>query len=275
MRYNPAYAIPINEEVRGKKHKLPYIPSKEEIVKLLCYVQDVRIGFSIYVSCFQGLRLGELISLKWKNVNLEHGELKIVDGKNPRRRKSGYGKDRIVPINNMFLDIWKAWQAMNPEEKYVIPDVSDNGMRAPHSTLLRRFQKRLFTYLDSAGLLKVESYQSNGTPRYNYHFHTFRHVCGANLRRAGMSIENVRDFLGHADIDTTQIYTELTKDDVKEASHIAYAYPKSRLGIQKMPEIQVSLDKDTMLLEKEIIEKKLELAKLQMMGVAYASTQEY
>ena len=130
-RINPAYLMPVNYDVPGKKKKLPALPSKEEILKLLSYVQDVRIGFTIFTCCFQGLRLGEVIRLEWKDVNLAHGELKVVDGKNPRRRKSGYGKDRIVPINDMFLDLWKAWKAMNMEEKYVIPDVSHNGKRAP------------------------------------------------------------------------------------------------------------------------------------------------
>ncbi|MFW5852586.1 MAG: tyrosine-type recombinase/integrase [Nanoarchaeota archaeon] len=218
-------------------------------------MQDVRIGFTIYACCFQGLRLGEVISLKCKDVDLRYGELKVVDGKNPRRRKSGYGKDRIVPINKMFIPIWKAWEAMNAGETYVIPDVSHNGKRAPEKTLLRRFQKRLQVYLKKADLLEVDFVQSNGVERYNYHFHTFRHVCGANLRRAGMALENIRDFLGHADVISTQIYTELTKEDIKEASHIAYAYPKSHLGMQKIPQVEVTVDRETMMLQKEILDK--------------------
>ncbi|MFP4400394.1 MAG: tyrosine-type recombinase/integrase [Candidatus Woesearchaeota archaeon] len=272
MGINPAYLVPVNDEVNAKKKKLPSIPSKEEILKLLAYVQDVRIGFTIFTCSFQGLRLGEVISLKWKDVNLQHGELKVVDGKNPRRFKSGYGKDRIVPINNMFLDIWKAWRAMNPEEEYVIPDVSDNGKRAPDKTLLRRFQKRLYVYLEKAELLEVESVQANKTPRYNYHFHTFRHVCGANLRRAGMTLENIRDFLGHADVDSTQIYTELTKEDIKEASHVAYAYPKTHLGMNRVPTEKMQADKETLQLQKEILEKQLELAKLQQMNEGFNLT---
>ncbi len=92
--------------------------------------------------------------------------------------------------------------------------------------------------------------------------HSFRHVCGTNLRRAGMKIEDLRDFLGHDDIETTQVYCELTKDDLREASHVAYAYPKSHLSLPKQ-QVKVSFDKNTMQLQKEILEKQLELAKLQ------------
>jgi integrase/recombinase XerD len=249
----------------GKK-KLPYVPSKEDILELLSYVEDIRLGFCIFAGCFQGLRIGELIGLKWCDVDLVHGELKVLDGKNTRRYKSGYGKDRIVPINDMFLKTWKVWRLMNPEQEYVIPGDDRFGIRPTDTSLKRHFQKKLTRTLEKANLLEVDYYQKNGTPRYKYHMHSFRHVCGTNLRRAGMKIEDVRDFLGHDDVETTQIYTELTKEDLKETSHMAYAYPKSNLGMRKMPQIEVTYDKETLKLQKEIIEKQLELARLHMLG---------
>ncbi len=249
----------------GKK-KLPYVPSKPELLKLMAYVDDPNLGFIIFAGCFQGLRIGEIINLAWSDVDLIHGELRVVDGKNTRRYKSGYGRDRMVPINEMFLKHWKAWRLMNPEQSHVIADDDRYGVRAPNKTLIRRFQQKLWDALKKAELLEVDFYQKNGTPRYKFHMHSFRHVCGTNLRRAGMKIEDIRDFLGHEDIETTQVYTELTRDDLREASNIAYAYPKSHLGMQKMPRMEVSIDKDTLRLQKEIIEKQLELARLQMTG---------
>jgi integrase/recombinase XerD len=251
----------------GKK-KLPYVPSKEHILELLSYVDDIRLGFCIFAGCFQGLRIGEIIGLKWCDVDLVHGELKVLDGKNTRRYKSGYGKDRIVPINDMFLKIWKTWRLMNPEQEYVIAGDDRFGVRPADKSLIRQFQSKLSNSLKKANLLEVDYYQSNGVPRYKYHMHSFRHVCGTNLRRAGMKIEDVRDFLGHDDIETTQVYTELTKDDLREVSNIAYAYPKSNLGMQKMPQVEIAYDKETLQLQKEIIEKQLELARLSMLGTA-------
>jgi len=251
----------------GKK-KLPYVPSKEHVLELLSYVDDVRLGFCIFAGSFQGLRIGEIIGLKWCDVDLVHGELKVLDGKNTRRYKSGYGKDRIVPINDMFLKTWKVWRLMNPEQEYVIAGDDRFGVRPTNKSLIRQFQSKLSNALEKSKLLEVDYYQSNGVPRYKYHMHSFRHVCGTNLRRAGMKIEDVRDFLGHDDIETTQVYTELTKDDLREISNIAYAYPKSNLGLQKMPQVEISYDKETLQLQKEIIEKQLELARLSMLGTS-------
>ena len=250
----------------GKK-KLPYVPSKEELLKLLAYVDDSRLGFCIYVGCFQGLRIGEIMNLRWSEVDLVNGELRVLDGKNTRRYKSGYGKDRIVPINDMFLPLWKAWRLMNPEQDYIIHGDDRFGIRATPKALIRQFQGKLASVLKKADMLDVDYYQIDGKPRYKYHTHSFRHVCGTNLRRAGMKIEDVRDFLGHEDIETTMVYAELTKDDLREVSHVAYAYPKSNLGLRKTQQVEVSVDKETLLLQKEIIEKQLELAKLQMTGM--------
>jgi len=264
MAMNPSHLKQTETKLTSGKKKLPYVPTKEELLKLMAYVDDVRLGFSIFVGCFQGLRIGEIVNLQWCNIDLVNGELRVLDGKNTRRYKSGYGKDRIVPINDMFMNIWKAWRALNPTDDYVLPDKSWHGIRAPNKTLIRRFQQKLWDALKKSEMLEVDFYQKNGSPRYKFHTHSFRHVCGTNLRRAGMRIDDIRDFLGHEDIDTTQIYTELTKDDLREVSHVAYAYPKSNLGMQKMPRVEVTMDKETLILQKDIIEKQLELAKLQM-----------
>ncbi len=203
----------------GKK-KLPYVPSKHQLLKLLAYVDDVRLGFVIFAGCFQGLRIGEIIRLKWCDVDLVHGELRVLDGKNTRRYKSGYGKDRIVPINEMFMKHWKAWRLMNPEQDYVISGDDRFGVRADHKHLIRQFQKKLWDALEKSDLLEVDFYQKNGSPRYKFHMHSMRHVCGTNLRRAGMKIEDIRDFLGHEDIETTQVYCELTKEDLRDSNYV-------------------------------------------------------
>ena len=97
-----------------------------------------------------------------------------------------------------------------------------------------------------------------------------------------MKLEDIRDFLGHDDIISTEVYTELTKEDIREMSHIAYAYPKSYLGMQKTPKIEVTLNTEALILQKEILEKQLELAKIKMNeGYTkmeeeyYASTPQY
>lgn len=51
----------------GKK-KLPYVLSKQQLLHLLTFVKDVRFVMIIFIGCFQGLRIGEMLRLQWENV---------------------------------------------------------------------------------------------------------------------------------------------------------------------------------------------------------------
>src|SRR3989338_1003697 len=90
-----------SERVGTYNKKLPYVLSKEQLLKILNNIDDIKLAMIIFVGVFQGLRTGEIVRLKWNDIDLDFGEIKIVDAKNTRRFKSNYGKDRIVPINEM------------------------------------------------------------------------------------------------------------------------------------------------------------------------------
>ena len=182
----------------GKK-KLPYVLSKEQLLRIICVVDDIKMAMVIFIGIFQGLRISEITRLKWSEVDLQNGELKVIDGKNTKRYKSGYGKDRIVPINEMFLPIWKQWRVMNPEQEFVIPPEKNNGKIRPYKTMIRHSQHRFHTYLGKVGLIEIDYMQKDNKPRYKYHIHTLRHVCGTNLYRAGMDLYQIKEFLGHED----------------------------------------------------------------------------
>jgi len=262
MSYIPKYIQ--NGERLGNcsKKKLPYVLRKEELIKILSNVEDIKLAIVIFLGIFQGLRIGEIIKLKWTDVDLKYGEIKVLDAKNPKRYKSNYGKDRIVPINDMFIPILKKWKMMNEGQEYVIPNNSRRDTSAIKG-LVKSYQKKLWKVLDKVGLLEVDYYQKDGKPRYKYHMHTMRHVCGTNLYRAGMDIYQVKEFLGHEKIETTQVYCELARDDLRIASHKAYAFPKTQVPLPDAPEIEIKVNKETLELEKEILNKKLELAQIQ------------
>jgi len=84
-----------------------------------------------------------------------------------------------------------------------------------------------------------------------------------------MDIYQIKEYLGHEDIETTKVYCDLAKDDLKKASHIAYMYPKSHLPLpeREIPEIQINVDKELLRLQAEILDKKLRLASLRGMEV--------
>lgn len=251
----------------GKK-KLPHIFSKDELKKYLAYVEDIRIVVIIFLGVFLGLRIGEMIKLTWSDIDLDRKLLKIVDGKNTKRYKSGYGKDRIIPILDPFIRILQYWKAMNPKEIYVIPHQNSDGREKSQNktrflSIVRTFQKNMNKDLEQLGLLEVDYYQKDGKPRYTLHSHSLRHTCGCNLRKKGMKIEDIRDYLGHEDIKSTQVYAELTKEDLRENVYLAYNYPKQRNFNPpiEQPSIQFSPDKESLRLLNDNLRMMLELKK--------------
>jgi integrase/recombinase XerD len=241
-------------------NKLPSVLSKEELLRLVSIMDDLRMVVITFIGTFMGLRIGEIIKLEWSDIDLVYGELKVRDGKNPYRFRTGYGKDRIVPVNDMFLPILKKWRMQTGSSPYVIPRKRHGNKKEEDTT--RGWQAKFHRYLKKAGLEEVTGYQRNGFPRYKHHLHTLRHVCGTNLYRCGMDIYQIKEFLGHSNIDTTKIYCELAKDDLRAAAHKALAYPKSI--VEEQPEIMVTPDPEVLKLQNENLKMMLKLKEVEV-----------
>ncbi|MBR9675431.1 tyrosine-type recombinase/integrase [Candidatus Woesearchaeota archaeon] len=106
---------------KPNKERLPGVFSKEQLVTLLHNTNDSRMAMIIFVGVFQGLRIGEILRLKWKDVDLESGMIWVRDGKNVKRHETGYGKDRCVPINKKFRELWMKWKYYNQDEEFIVP----------------------------------------------------------------------------------------------------------------------------------------------------------
>ena len=231
----PANVIP-----SGKRHRLPELMTKQELLKFSKVIKRADIAMAVWISIFHGLRLGELARgdnknyidgkliithtdpLKWENVSFEKKEIKIVNGKNTKRYKSDYGKDRIVPIPSELLGIWKKWRLMNPDAVYVIS--SPDNKQEPVSK--RVLQDWVRDYIKDVDLLKVHFIAKNNKPRYSFNYHTLRHMFGVNMIRKGVSIEKLQKLMGHSRIETTMIYTKLAVTDLHSAMNNAITMKK-------------------------------------------------
>lgn len=259
-----------NKKFLKNKHRLPSVFSKEQLVTLLHNTRDSRLAMVFFLGVFQGLRISEMWKLKWKDIDLKQGMIIIKDAKNVKRFETGYGKDRYVPINNKFIALWNKWRYYNPDEEFVIPTRFKNRKRPDIKSLSRLFQDKLTKVLEKSNLLIVDYKQEDGRPRNKYHLHTLRHTCGCNLRKMGVPLEDIQEFLGHSDLKTTMVYAQITKETLKEVIEKGYDY---RLPTSKqIAPIQISMDKESLMLQKEILDRQL---RLKQMGVEpYVYTQQ-
>ncbi|HHY37879.1 MAG TPA: site-specific tyrosine recombinase XerD [Clostridia bacterium] len=144
-----------------------------------------------------GIRVSELISLNVSDLNLEMGFLKCR-GKGAR--------ERIVPVGSMAL---KSVRQYLQEGR---PRILGSNTQEP-SLFLNHHGRRL----TRQGFWKiVRKYAQEAKIRKHITPHTLRHSFATHLLENGADLRSVQEMLGHADISTTQIYTQVTKGRLKE-----------------------------------------------------------
>jgi integrase/recombinase XerD len=147
-----------------------------------------------------GLRVSELVELKKSQVFTEVGFLKVVGKGN---------KERLVPIGKAALHYLKLY-----EEHVRAQQIPAKGQEE-YVFLNRRGQKltRVMVFL----IIKKTAAQA-GIPK-NISPHTFRHSFATHLIEGGADLRAVQEMLGHESITTTEIYTHLDRDYLKQVLH--------------------------------------------------------
>jgi len=182
--------------------KLPEILTDDEINRLIEAIDDSKaeglrnkaILETLY-SC--GLRVSELVDLKLSNLHFEQEFLRIA-GKGER--------ERLVPISKRAIEDIKRY-LVNSRKKLAIEKGFENVV------FLNRRGKKLsrvmiFTIIKNlADKIKLEK---NISP------HTFRHSFASALVQGGADLRTVQEMLGHESILTTEIYTHLDKEYLKD-----------------------------------------------------------
>jgi len=198
MNDNPAQLL----EAPKIPQKLPNILTIEEIDTILNIIpndkpmalRDLAI-FEMMYSC--GLRVTELCDIKTTDI-LWDSELIRVNGKG--------NKQRFVPIGPIARDNLKNY--LNHKR----PSLADKNHNVVELFLSQNGRKltRMMIWI----LLKKWTDASNLQKKVSPH--TLRHSFATHLLEGGADLRSVQEMLGHADISTTQVYTHLDKEHLKE-----------------------------------------------------------
>ena len=166
--------------------------------------ENIRLKCMIHILYATGLRVSELVSLKVTNLSLNHttNELKnyiTVIGKG--------SKERIVMINNMAQAAIKDYL---PYREFFIPLGQTSIFLFPSSA-----KQGYMTRQNFALLLKNAAINSGIDPA-RVSPHILRHSFASHLLAGGADLRVIQELLGHADISTTQIYTHMQVDKLKD-----------------------------------------------------------
>ncbi len=175
--------------------KLPKYLKERDIRRLLAapdreHLRD-RVMLRILYRC--GLRVSELTHLHIEDIDFPEGTLTVRQGKG--------GKDRVVPVDDMTLDIIEMY----------IGDAKE-GVLITSNTTGKQISTRQVERI-------VDKYARQVGISQKVYPHMLRHSFAVHCLKAGMNLRTVQKMLGHSSLTTTQVYLDLTSDDVKEDYH--------------------------------------------------------
>ena len=144
-----------------------------------------------------GLRVSELINITIQNLYLDVGFIKVI-GKGSKERLVPIGSSAIKHINVYFKNYRKSFKVIDGNEGFLF--------------LNRRGKKlsRNMIFIIVKQLSIKNNIEKNISP------HTFRHSFATHLIEGGADLRAVQDMLGHESITTTEIYTHLNKEYLRE-----------------------------------------------------------
>ncbi|MBD3217009.1 MAG: tyrosine recombinase [candidate division Zixibacteria bacterium] len=179
---------------------LPEVASRDQIAEMLELptgdsLQEKRDRAVMELFYSTGMRLAELAGLSSSNLDLNAGMLRVIGKGN---------KERVVPIGKIALQSLKEYIEKRDQEldRYDADAVFLNrqGKRLTARSIARIVRK----YSSASGLMK------------KFSPHSFRHAFATHLLDGGADLSAVKELLGHASLSTTQIYTHVSLERLKE-----------------------------------------------------------
>jgi len=191
-----------------ERFKMPKLPQKipnyltyEEVDKLLniplCTVYDYRTKAMLELLYATGMRVSELLSLRFTNVDFQN-DMVIVEGKG--------SKTRMVPFNEtseyylkLYLNDYRS-ELVKKGKNYEELFLNNRGTPMTRQGFFKLLKK----------LCISQNIKKEISP------HVLRHSFATHLLNAGADLRVIQELLGHSDISTTQIYTHVSKEHAKE-----------------------------------------------------------
>jgi integrase len=151
----------------------------------------------LIVALNTGMRKGEILQLKWQDIDLENRIILV--------KKTKSGKPRTLPINSRLLDELIRLKNRSRNSQYLFTN-SSTGRQ------LKTIRKSFDAALQAANIQGLR-------------FHDLRRTFGSRLALAGVDLNRIKELLGHASIKTTEIYLHAELKDIREAVEVLCQNP--------------------------------------------------
>ena len=243
IRKNPCIDIQLPVNIKRDKSDIEFFTEEEidTIIKAALYRYKTgrymyKHGYAFVILLNTGMRIGELLALKWKNVDLENKYIYVEETRHQAidRSKGEENKkytiidtspktkssNRYIPINEATEQALMYFKNLGYDNPYVMA-TNDKGILR-----YRNLQRALENILE---VNKID----HGS------LHTFRHTFATILFKQGVDVKVISELLGHSDISVTyDIYTHVIESQKKKAVDVLNVLPK-------LPELDKSEKEET------------------------------
>ncbi len=184
---------PFNEMDKSEKPKMPesvrsYMTIDEVRALIATPIKNEMVKNAYLFSCFCGLRISDIIGLKWKDVFVDRGQYRLALSMQKTKE----------PI----------YLPLSPEALKWMPERGDKTESDPVFKLPMAINARLKPWAKAAGITK------------QFTFHTARHTFATMMLTLGADLYTVSKLLGHADVRMTQVYAKIVNEKKDEAVNL-------------------------------------------------------
>ena len=182
--------ITLNIKRPKKETKIPIVLTKQEVTTLLNSVQNKKSKLMVSLMYACGFRVSELVNLKINDLNFEEKSGYIRQGKGKKDRFFNFPNFLIKKVEKQAI------KQQEFEKEYLFT--------GPKGKLTdRNIQKIVKKSAQKANIKK------------KVHPHILRHSFATHLLENGVNIRIIQELLGHSDLSTTQIYTHISTEQLK------------------------------------------------------------
>ncbi len=179
----------INIKQPKKSKYLPVVLSKEEINRMISLTINLKHNCIISLLYGTGLRVGEVVRIRMRDIDFDRNLLRVFQGKGK--------KDRMALLPKKLITILKKQNDLKLPDHFLF--TNGRGCRLTETSIQKIIKQ-------ASGRAKISK---NVSP------HTLRHSFATHLLEAGTDIRYIQELLGHANLKTTQIYTQVAVNNLQ------------------------------------------------------------
>lgn len=183
---SPMRGIKLLKEPPGRVRYL----EADEVIRLLTACSD-NLRSIVLCALHTGMRKGEILNLKWEDIDFHNRSITVVKSKNNRRR--------AMPMSGILC---RTLRKLHKKGEYVFTNRDGT-----------RFADVKKGFCGALRRAKIKDFR----------FHDLRHTFASHLAMSGCNLRTIQELLGHADIKTTMRYAHLSRQHLEEAVNLVGA----------------------------------------------------